>query len=1298
MSTNFLGLGFSFGAEDTGLDSTLSGVTTQFKTLTDSIAEFQSAAAEVASTDSLTKGIEDAVSSADLDVGFDLGESLDVEAATSAAAKGVDDVADSLDGMASEAALGGTGFGRMANHVLGGAGKITGALGWVGMAIGPVISGFGQAAESAGAMIDAVTGLPRRAGDVINRIANQGINLTHSLEAEALGLGVTARAVGANMGYVGQELNRFTGRATGMAMGLNIGADEAARALRAVDEAGSELAAMNLGNARDVARFQAAFGVNADILRNAGLSMRNELGMGDEVIGQITSSMTAMGQQTGDVAGAINQINDLMALLRRRRALGDTPEQLQQFASDTAAAARGMFEFTQDSDLVRQTSAQLAEQLTENRESFRNMFAGAEAEFPQLMTEISIVSGGVGQAFDSMTQGPGQFMEAMGQIVDRVRQQGGDVTGFLDRVMRGRLQQIFGADQTALMVNFWSNMTDETTSAMQAVRGAEVDLGDLARQAHRTGRTMDEVFERMRGFFQVAMRRFARQDSRDFLRNTRASLRDLRVAADEAHRSQGPLSDVMGLLSRSQQLGALALMPAELRGSAVAADELRGQIMPLVQAFSSWGGIFDTVLGYASVFATSVISDWGRITRASREGGGETIDSMEALGQAIDNQAKRYAGIFITTIGEIETWVTRVASAFADLNFDQLFEVSEGDEATGVMGAIRRVFDRLGDVDWSGIWKNIQTGLNNLFEHVRPWVEQKMDQIREGIWDRIGDWWEAIDWRAVFSSGDDLAGGLWGVFEPALSVLGDMIGQWFSDHWLDIIMYGAVALVAALALLVAGVVVGFVASIIAPWIYTFTLISLAWERWGDDIIQFFGGLVDGVQEIWTYLWNDIVLDYLRDTADALEEIWDYLWNDVILDYIRDTTDSLEEIWTYLWEDVFMDAVRDAGNWFRSAWNQISGWFSNLWTQMGDNVTQAIEDWRTIFSAIGEFFTGLGQGIRDTVGGAVAWISEQWDSFVVGLQEVWATLGTGWDDFLSSAEEVWDNLMGVPDRLRTAWDGIVGFFRTIFTSLRAVVGEDLQAVGQIFTSMSDVATRALNAIMGTAEENHGNSVHTLIEEDLAQAVTYIEEMATTVSDTITAVLHDSLIAAIVDAFATGFATVAENMDEFAEGMIGQFQTMAAGISEIMTNLFVAVLDQSEQALLGTEAAVSGITARLRTITEAQERVAEARERSVSALARPADDEAMQRRLTQLQGNEVLYAINHPDWYSGVAGQGGYRRLFMDKMNELRDAIAAIGVAPVPGGTAEARRRIEGNREAVRRSRIGGQPGLPGGPGR
>lgn len=1263
-----MGLGFTFGARDEGLESTLSGINAQFKQISDTLQSFESLAAGATTpVEGIASDIQDELADLQKEAGggVDLGDAIDIGDAADEAKEGVGGVTEELGGLAAESALGGSKFGGMANSVLGSAGKITGALGWVGLALGPVISGFGEAAESAGGMLDAITGIPARAGQAISNIVSDQTNLTHSMEAEAVGFATSARAIGVNMGYLGGELNRFTGRATGMAMGLNVGADEAARAIRAWDESADELGATGLSSAQDVARFTAALGVNADVLRNSTLEMRN-LGATDDQIRLITSSIALMGRETGDLSGALGELPQVMQMLERRRALGETPEQMAAFAADTAAAARGLFEFTEDSDRARSIASSLAGTVTEGREAFQNMFAGTEDQLPQFVSELAITTGSARTAFDMMREGPGGMLQGIGELVQGTRGNAAQFARVMD-FFRGRLQTVFGADTTATLIDFWGTMDSETVGAMESIRTAEVDLGDLARQAHRTGRTMDEVFERMRGSFQVAMRRFARGDSREFLQNTRRSLNALRVAGEEAHRSQGPLTEVMGLLSRSQQLGALALMPAELRGSAVAADELRGQITPLIAAFSSWGGILDTVLGYVSIFATDVISSWGRITRASRRGGGETIDSMTALGQAIDEQAQRYAGIFEEWIDGIEDWVVQAAEAFGSLNFDALFETTEGDEDQGVMGAIRRVLERLEDIDWARIWAGIRTGLSNLFEHIQPWLEEKMNQLRDIVWNRLGTWWDAIDWEALFQGAGDAGGGLWSALEPAFSVLGDMIGQWLSDHWMEIVMWGAIALTAAMAaLIVLGVaallatVVALAALIVAVVLSPFIAIGVELAMWGEEIGQFFH-----------VMWIDFV-DDVGEFVDGFDD------------------------WLLEMDAGFRRRMTGMTNWFRSTWDSVASWFERLWEHISEAFNQAVEDWGTVFDGIIEFFAGIGTGIRDAIGGAIDWVSEQWDTFVSSLQEIWTFLGTGWDDFLASAEGVWESLMGVPDRLREGWDGIVGFFRTIFASLRAVVGEDLQAVGQIFTNMSGIATSALNAILGTAEDNHEHSIHTLIENDLAQAEEYMTGMATRVSDMITAILHDAVIEAIVSGFETGFTTVIENSDTFSEAMVEAFAEMADAISEIMTDLFGSITSQALVTMLATETAVEGIIGRLRAISAAQARVAEhGAEARSAALARPADEAAMRRRLAELEGSHVLQAIHYPDWYDGSGG-GAYKNLFREKMDRLHDAIVALGTVSTSEGMAERRRLIEEARTSIAaagRASVGGQPGLP-----
>ena len=235
-------------------------------------------------------------------------------------------------------------------------------------------------------------------------------------------------------------------------------------------------------------------------------------------------------------------------------------------------------------------------------------------------------------------------------------------------------------------------------------------------------------------------------------------------------------------------------------------------------------------------------------------------------------------------------------------------------------------------------------------------------------------------------------------------------------------------------------------------------------------------------------------------------------------------------------------------------------------------------------------------------------------------------------------------------------------------------------------------------MQTGENVFGNSLHTVIGEDMARSEEVMTSTARSISEVIQAVLHDATVQAIVTGFSRGFATVVEGMGEFSDSMVRAFTSLATRISEIMTSLFTSVVTQAQIAMVAAETAVEGIIGRLRTITEAQATLASSRAAAVESLSRPADEEAMRRRIAQLSSSPVLQAIHHPDWYGGSPGAEGYQTLLVRHMTSLRQAIEALGVAPGSGSLEERRRIIREAGEALTRSRVGGHPGVPGVVGR
>jgi len=1297
MGLNFLGLGFSFGAKDVGLESALAGLNNQFKQLDDSVTSFKDASSGAFSpAEEAIEGIKDQVADL-LDVGLDnlSFDDVAVDSSDVVAAK------DAVEGLGSSTETGATEFGRMANSVLGGSGKITGALGWIGLAIGPVIGGFGQAAESAGGMIDTLAGIPGRIGGTIHRLANDGINLTNSLEGEAVGMAQTARQVGVNMGYVGQDLNRFIGQATGMAMGLNIGADDAAKAIRGWDEAAETLGATGITSARNLAQLTAGLGIEADVLRNTTLEMRN-LGASDDQIRLITSSLAAMGQQTGDVAGALNQLPDVIQMLERRRALGDTPEQMAAFAADTAAAARGLFAFTQDSERARAMAQQLAGTVTESREAFQNMFAGAEDQLPQLVSELSVVSGDVDAAFEHMAGGPGQLIEGMGQLVQLTRARGGNVGQVLE-FMRGRLQQVFGNDMTATLVNFWDRMDDSTLASMANIRGASVDLGELGAAAHSTGRTLDEVFERMRAGFQTAFRRIARPAVRDFVRDTGGALRTLQRRMNEARDDTGALGTVMETLSLSSQIGGLALMPRELRSTTIAADELQGMVTPLIQSFTTWGGLVETVGSYVALFATEVI--------LAKEAG-------MSWGAAIDKVADKFAGIFVKMIGKAETFLTDFANRFATFDWNTLFGGAE--EGAGEEGPLGRIFRKLESVDWGGIWANIRKGFENLFKLMEPWLTQKMETFKTVVWERLGRWWSEIDWMGILGTMGDLAGALWTAVQPAFSELGDMIGQWLSDHWIDIVLISSAALVGAFVALVLAAIGAAVAILLAPVGAAFLFWSEAWERWGDDIIAYFEGLGEDIAEIWQFIVNEVG-DLLRDFGVWIEETWQG-----VVDFFTGAWDGVVGFFEGIGEGI-QGTIQGVVDWLSDTWNGFIQWFVGRFPETSQAVAEAAANWRRRFESIRDFAIRAWDAIKGYISSAVDWITTRFQSLVEGVSNTWMQVGaaistalewisaniiqpyidnlsriwsvvsetasTAWEWIEGIGETIQENLVDVATVLQDAWSGIVTFFQDIFARL----GEALAPVSRLFGSIGESGVQALDSIMATAVRLFGGSINTVVGEDMASTEEVMTQAANNVSETMQTVLYEATVSAIVDGFSEGFAQVVENMGEFTDSMVEAFSTLNDRILEITSDLFGAVISQAEITMIASETAVEGIIGRLRTITQAQAALASARTEAIESLSRPADEDAMRRRLAQLAGNEVLQAIHHPDWYSGFGSVEGYRTLFIQHMNALKNAIEALGTAPATGAMEERRRIIREAAEAVRRG-PGGQPRVPGGAGR
>lgn len=563
--------------------------------------------------------------------------------------------------------------------------------------------------------------------DGLGEITSQGRNLTTGLEAEMLAMSKSARAAGANFGYTGQQLGKFANQAAGMAKDLNIDANTAAMALRGWHEAGSELAAMGFRSAKEVAKFADAFGVSADVLRNSGLRMRKEFLLTDDQINQVAGSFVRMGQLTGDVTSAMNDMPAMMDLLRRRAAsMGQEldSQELADYAASTAALAAGFMQMGHSSDQARQNAMGMAEQMMAARESFRNMFGGTQDDISEFHKAFGIATGDIQTAFKSMTQGPDEFVAGIAGMVQQAKATGRQVDF---RVLQAQLESVFGKDQAAQLVNFFQRADKATLDLMKSVKQTPGELGKLAKQAHRTGRTLAESFELAKDRFIKNFRGISRKEARTFVKDTNKQFGKFGKKLQELAAKKGPLGAFIRKVSEAHQVGGMMFVPETLRPMVALMGEATKEAAPMITALGAIGlrlkmiiNPFTLILGSLAALAV-----WFKKSGMSAEEFGTMLS--EKIGKGVAMAAKLLKS-FVRKLPEIlETLVTVLKQVAPPLLkaakeiFAQLWEVAKQipwrDIGFGILNGLKKAvnvaFKLLAQIDWGHVFSVVFTAMQN---------------------------------------------------------------------------------------------------------------------------------------------------------------------------------------------------------------------------------------------------------------------------------------------------------------------------------------------------------------------------------------------------------------------------------------------------------------------------------------------------------------------------------------------------------------------------------------------------------
>jgi hypothetical protein len=740
MSMALAGVGFSFGIETSSVMTAMSKISGKMGEVADSFGALREKA---------VKGIFDSV-----ETGFK-GTAAGIKGLGGAMMRGIAGIPGGLF------KIGGSALGAGINFTK----KLGGPI------MGFLSEGPGKAFDAIGSAIGNMF-----SGNALKSMTD-GINLTSSLEGQAVSAGKSAREMGAQFGYTGKDLDKFTSKATAMSISMNVGADAAAKALRGWDEAKKDLQAVGFTSAQGLVKFTESFGVSADTLRNTTMQMRREFGLTDDEIANIVGSTAKMGQVTGDVPAAMNELPEVMKRMREQASLMGVElegAKLAGFAAQTNALASGFMQMGQNSDDARAQATQFASALVQSENQFAGMFAGVQNELPEFVKELAITTGDANKAFELMESGPAGFVQGMTDMVAAAKKNG-TLTDDQMNFVRLRMEKVLGADAAATMTNFFRSADANTLKVMQSTAEATNNLEKMGKEAFRTGRTMQDELEFATERMFDKFRALGKPAARKWLKDTQKAMSQFGDQIKTLGKDKGPVGAFATKMAEAANIGAQALVPDALRPTTMVMGQMLDKFGPTLESLKGLGVNFTSVSGIISGATTTLGLFAADMAMNKKEN--------ESWGDAAAKTVRKFGASFAETFKSVGNWLTQAVDWILAVDFDKLFEFGEGEPTSEFDKAIAHVKEILGEWSNPDKWADLAGKIGKGFSKIWTWIAENetvqssiktmMDWISNFLMSAV----EAIPWGDIFGKiFSGMMTAITAIAKKPLDMLGDVFG------------------------------------------------------------------------------------------------------------------------------------------------------------------------------------------------------------------------------------------------------------------------------------------------------------------------------------------------------------------------------------------------------------------------------------------------------------------------------------------------------------------------------------------
>jgi|GEM_PF-6261372 len=841
-------------------------------------------------------------------------------------------------------------------------------------------------------------------GDKFKTLSTGSMELTSSIESTFTAFDKETRKLGATMGYTGKELTKFKKEASGMAYSMNIGADQAGKAIYGFDavlgdvKAADILKDMGIDSAATLAKLAEVAGVSSDKFSYSLLQMGKKISPKD--VSQITDMLTAFGTKSGDVTASLGKLDDITSILSKRKMLGDTPEQIAEFGKGIVATADAFYSVTGNGEKAMAVATGLATALTDGKQGFKDLAAGATSALHESTLAFAKAGTGIDDAFASMSESPDVFLKKFAGAVDKL---GAEDAKAAVEFFRAHASKAFGEsgnDIVNMLQSAEGRLALTTVDVGKMVAASAKATGKLAKDGFTTGLTAAEMFERQQQGFLQRFRGLATQSTNSFLKETQSSFNWFATKMEDVAKDGGPLGMVLGKLADVQKFGATALFPANIQGPMIAlgsaAEALTGPLAKLraagINLTSPFGALLGVFGGIAAMFASNFVDLDKKLRPGLKKLGASSGEIVEAVAHAALQKTGAQIIKFMTTTLPVYAskaikFVSKFARKVLSGGLGDVGQLTGNKETDAILNGLIDVFKDAFDKAFKFV-KEVASGF---FDGLMgDFVDPKTASDGAVIGAAIGDTMRKAFDYALETLGDYLVG-WWArmgeIWDDPNKTFEEKVKAWFGES-LPLLIAGSILAVTFLGPITAALVSAFatlavtVLKLLGPWMWK----KAVWPalKWlASQLWRGFTGIIQGIAGAITAASAIVIAAFVaffagmfamaQQEGDTFTQTWDRMWNNIFttvewygdhignfLSYIgQNTLTFFENIGAHI-ANFFMAGFDVVHNAFAVVFNFVREYSNKLATLISAPLTSIIQ-------TIGDLLIGLGKTISESPG-------------------------------------------------------------------------------------------------------------------------------------------------------------------------------------------------------------------------------------------------------------------------------------------------------------------------------------------